>query len=826
MMPYWLSETLLAIPAFMAVFVLLGVPLALSLLPRQDWADHPLVAMTAFALGPATLTAGLLALGSLPGARLTPTSTFTMLASMTIFVWAWFLWRVRTSSPTKRATRALLTPGERLLLTMIGAAVAVRFLVAAYWPFTAYDALWVYGYEARLYTLVQAIPPEIDYYPQFVPLLYTFGHFVAGGIADGAARAVLPLLQLGAILAAYNLGARAFNRRAGIALAALWTLYPAVGEWSRMGDLEIPMAFLVTGAAVFFFMSWAAPLSSFARRYALLAGLIYGVALWTKPTAGGFALGVMLICTVELVRLRFDWTAFRPRFMVALWTAIACAPLGGVWYLRNIALGHNAIDFPPTYWYSLAERSGGQLLWYIAGACVLAAYLAAHGALSRHGAWGVGLMIVGVLPSVTARWTPTPPTLVLTILPSLEGLPRMGAVEWGLVIVGLGLFLWGVWRAREALPQGASLVGWMLLATFPYMALYFWRYSYHYRLSFAVVPMMAAPIALTLAAWVPNADVRVWRPLYRYGLAAALFFAALPGIVLPFYDPFLGWDYLWSDELPDDTAKRTSGNEALMWMVDGFQIYEAEHGAPPSVIAPGVQRLPFFFPLADLEIETAPTQLTDLENVVYFVNSHPDGTGMYEDVPLAQNQVLSALGRTDIMRWAWGKDDGIFRYDIYELHLSRRWERPQPVNPADGDVTFGGFARLLGHDIVSDVFEIGQRRVMKLFWEVTDTPDRNYSVYIHLRGPDDTLYEAWDGPVALTDDGLYYTTLVWEPGEFIADERAFRLTNEDVPPGEGYQLVFGIYDPLTGERVPILQDGEEIGDGYNLGEQITVIPPQ
>jgi hypothetical protein len=498
-----------------------------------------------------------------------------------------------------------------------------------------------------------------------------------------------------------------------------------------------------------------------------------------------------------------------------------------VWYLRNLALGHNAVDFPPDYWHTLAERGGGQLLWYATALVIVAAYLGVRGQLSQMARGGVALVLLGIAPSALARFIPVSADApILALLPSLDGLPRMGLLEWGVVLVGLALVARAWWPRRHDLSPHATLAGWMLLATLPYFALYFWRYSYHVRLSFAIIPLMAAPIAVTLAAWVPNADVRAWRGGRRWALAGALTLVALPGLVLPLYDPFLGWNYVWNGKLADDRAKRESGNEALMWMVDGFEIYERENGVPPVVVAPGVQRLPFFFPTADMRTKTTPTRLSQIADATYFVDSHPDGTGMYEDVPLAENQVLAALGRADITRWAWGMDDGIFRYDIYELNLETRWERPTPIAPANGDVRVGDYARLLGHDLGLNTFEIGQRRVMKLFWEVLEQPQNDYMVYIHLRTPDGDLLQAWDGPVGLQENERYYTTLVWEPGEFITDERGFRLTNEDVPPGEGYRLVVGMYDLATGERIPITQNGEPIGDGYDLGEEITVVPRQ
>ena len=46
-------------------------------------------------------------------------------------------------------------------------------------------------------------------------------------------------------------------------------------------------------------------------------------------------------------------------------------------------------------------------------------------------------------------------------------------------------------------------------------------------------------------------------------------------------------------------------------------------------------------------------------------------------------------------------------------------------------------------------------------------------------------------------DNGYYSTLVWEPGEYISDERVFTLPEGVDPVGTGYRLVIGIYNSRT-----------------------------
>jgi 4-amino-4-deoxy-L-arabinose transferase-like glycosyltransferase len=844
-LPDWLISTLIPLPAFLWVILGVGLPWALVALPRRDWAGRVTVMLLAFAFGPLLLTAWMGLLGILGAVIETPLLRLDLILAGTVglaLIGAALAWRKRRPAAAEPPPALPLQFDEKLLIGLIAAALLLRFVSIAFWPFTAYDALWVFGYEGRLYTLLGMIPHRIDYYPQFMPLLYTFGQLVAGGINDHAARAAIFFTHTGSILAVHVLGARLFNRRVGIFAAALWALYPHVGEWARFGDLEIPLTFLFTGAAAFFLLAWTH--SDHRRRYALIAGLLLGGAMWTKPTAGAFIWGVLLLLAVELVRLRFDWRAWRPRFEVAFFTGLASIPLGAVWYARNALLGHNVIDFPTGFWLTQAARSGREFGWPLLALIVLLA-LAYFGPLSirsgrRRALIGLLLVLAAVLPSILApsldsalRSSP----LLLALLPSLNPPHRMGALEWALLAVGLFILcrvLGPLLSARlSAHPAGrsqAAKVGWALLLALPYVVTWFYSYSYHYRLSFAIVPLLLLPTAALLAYGLPPVRLRAWAQFRRWGYAAALILLALPGVVSTLYDGAAGWDWLWNGQLVDDTAKYTSGNAALMWVVDGLQKYIDEHPDQPLVVAaPGVVRLPFFFPLADIRVDEAPTRWSQLEDVVYFIDSAPEGRGAYADIPLADNQVLSGLALAgssveNILRKAWWKDDGFFNYTVYELHLDRRFENPATIHDPAEPVIFGDFVRFRGHGIGGDTFWPGRPILLQLYWETLAPAQADYTIYVHLRDANDQVQATWDGPVSHSQDGRYYTTLVWEPGEFIRDERRLRFTAETLPPvGEGYRIVIGFYNLQTQERLPVTIGGQPAGDGFTLNERLKVI---
>ena len=127
-----------------------------------------------------------------------------------------------------------------------------------------------------------------------------------------------------------------------------------------------------------------------------------------------------------------------------------------------------------------------------------------------------------------------------------------------------------------------------------------------------------------------------------------------------------------------------------------------------------------------------------LDGVTYFVDSSPEGRGQYEHVPLQENQVLGALAQADesdrnLARKAWWKDDGIFSYTVYELHLNRRFEDPQTIHDPAAPVVLGDFVRFRGHGIGADTFWPGRPVYMQLYWEALTPATDDYMVYVHLR---------------------------------------------------------------------------------------------
>ncbi|MBN1201952.1 MAG: glycosyltransferase family 39 protein [Anaerolineae bacterium] len=840
----WFEPTITLLPLAAWMFLGVGVPWALALLPRDLWRERITVIAVGMALGPLGFTAWMFVLGT--WGRITLAGTLAGSVIVAGVGAALALIRRRRQAPSPAPpTRERVSAVEWLLIIGIGLILLVNVLAAAYWPFLFYDTQWVYGYNGRIFTLQEAIPDEMGYYPQLVPLAYTAMQQAWGGINDHAARVIVPWFNVGMALMAYVLGRRVFgSRRVGLLTAGVWLLYPHVAAWYGTGDLEIPLTLYMTGAAVFFIDAWR---TDDAQR-AVLSGVLLAGALWTKPTGGALALGVILAVAGWGVITRLEWSRFWPKLRTALITGLACAPLGGMWYVRNLALGHEAVTFPADYWHDFAQRSGQEFGWPL-----LIAALAAGGLVWR---WrradapfrrallpliALVILLIATLPSAVQfdvilkddnlwRW----------LRGDLTFARRLEPPEYALIALGFSLLVWagrGIWQGWHKTQR--ETVGLIWALALPYGVVWFWNFSYHYRLSFAIVPLMAVQVAALIDAWVwPWLAASRARRWIGTGLVAALM---VPPLAAGLEHTVPHWR---NGDLPDDTAKYDTGNPSLMTVVHMLEDYAAEHGQPV-VAAPGEDRLPFFFPAWDIrnsrEPGDLPTLPEDLAGVdVYIGGSVPTflmrNAGVYPNPLLAHEAVAAryhalAVPAADGTRWptvlqpiplspdgSLALDDGIYRYTAYTVHLDARETPMQPGARRDDEVIIGGFAQLIGHDVISLDWQRGSTMFLTLYWRPTGAApaSHDFCVYIHLLDTNGERVVGWDGAPL---QGLYPTSY-WTPGESLLDYWVLDITKE-LPPGP-VSLRIGLYDPVTGERLPVVIDGAPAGDGLTIDTRITI----
>jgi hypothetical protein len=100
---------------------------------------------------------------------------------------------------------------------------------------------------------------------------------------------------------------------------------------------------------------------------------------------------------------------------------------------------------------------------------------------------------------------------------------------------------------------------------------------------------------------------------------------------------------------------------------------------------------------------------------------------------------------------------------------------------------------------------------LQLYWQTEIPITTRYKVFAQLLRADNVLFAQSDSfPAAERRP-----TTGWLPQEIIRDTHNLELPPEI--PADSYQLIAGLYDPLTGERLSILnENGEPIADAIFL----------
>lgn len=850
----WL-EIFLSVTPWMAWFFAIGIPWAFVLLPRVDWHDKSMVLATGLALGPLFGSLWLFALGTFGTFSFAGALLGTVGIAAIGSVWAFSrAGRSITLPPDESHQHAVEFRGlQYTLALMILIGLLANVWDTAFWPFLRYDTLWTFGYNPKIFMLEGHIPDTIDYYPQLVPLTFTFATLAHGEFSDYAARTAIPWFMLSSVLAAYALGWRLYGRRiVGMVTAALWLLTPAVLVWSSSGDLEHPMAIYFSLAALFVVLAWRDANAAAAQRYAVLAGLMLGAAMWTKPTAGAFIFGMGLLATGQTAYSAYSgqWARWRQRVWLLIVLGLVAAPIGGVWYVRNILVGHSWTNLPADYWTGFAQRSGMQLNWlyYIA---LLAVALVARHAIERQQWLRVSTAIsAGILLSAA-------------ILPTMLSLPPEGltpAVAWNalngfreptrslntfevaLILVGVGLLAWSgfpAWREVQANYRQAWLLSWGL--GLPFFVVYFWSFSYHYRLALTVLPIILATLgALLVQFTLPFLTQNAAR---RWGTITIVVLLCIPAPIAATYHTALN---TLNDTGIDTTREKYQyANPALLDLVAFLERHTAANDIDHlRILAPGENRLAFFFPEWEIDDTTLPTDVEDLHGYDVFVDYvaeflwreaglYPNITQAWTDIaplyPLgATGQPLALDGPQNLPQPRLLRpimtpiDDGVSRYEVYAIDTTAPYAYVAPETRV-ANAIFGETMQLLGYDLPTQIFTAGETYTLKVYWRGTEhaPPPSDYSIYLHLTALDDPTQI-----FAQADGGLLYSNY---PTRFLTPHMTFQdrrnlMIPLEVAPGR-YQLRIGVYDPQTFVRLPLTVDGEPAGDGWTFVEDITVTTP-
>lgn len=317
-----------------------------------------LTALVTLALSLGALTLAMLGL-ALAGAL----SRNAIWAMMAIVLGAGLALLARRERTPRRRGRIAWLRAEPLAAVALGVTGLMLLLIMfnlLYWPFNDDDAVSIYAPQSRAIYETRALPRDgglYEAYPLLVPLSYTYAHLVAGELDEYLARGFAAALALGAFGAAGALGATLYDRRTGLIAALLLALTPIFVRWSASGYTDVPAGFFGALGALF---AWRL-VQRGAGRDALLAGIMAGLAAWTKNSALAFAVSLAAIVAYGMLP-RQDGARLT-------WRHAALAGLGllmtaGPWYLRNLALFGRPV--PATLWADRAQPTLENLAPFLA----------------------------------------------------------------------------------------------------------------------------------------------------------------------------------------------------------------------------------------------------------------------------------------------------------------------------------------------------------------------------------------------------------------------------------------------------------------------------
>lgn len=388
-----------------------------------------LPALLTLALGSGALTLGMFWLG-LTGIPFTlPNTTTLYLLLMLPGVVLWW----RCGHPLPRAK----LPGSRILrvatLLLLPLCLGALFN-SAWWPFSRDDAVWIYErFSLEMFSTGALVPLRGEWtlyeaYPIHVPLGFTWSYLAAGWPNEFLARSFATLPGLACLAAAGALGNEIRGKSSGALAALLVGFTTAFGNWVSSGYVDLPAAFFITLAVLFAWRLW--------RRGrwqdAVLAGLLCGLAAWTKNAA-------LISCALLAPWLLPALLRGRVRRREAALALLACVLVAGPWYLRNLLAA--GLVIPDTVWTEQAQQDLNSALvlftrpgtFGLAGVLVQAGLLLSIARVLHSGRVDRpdGLLLFHALPWFAAWWlyASYDPRFVLLFLPLLAVLAALRLEE-------------------------------------------------------------------------------------------------------------------------------------------------------------------------------------------------------------------------------------------------------------------------------------------------------------------------------------------------------------------------------------------------------------
>lgn len=163
----------------------------------------------------------------------------------------------------------------------------------------------------------------------------------------------------------------------------------------------------------------------------------------------------------------------------------------------------------------------------------------------------------------------------------------------------------------------------------------------------------------------------------------------------------------------------------------------------------------------------------------------------------------------------WAEDEIIGTIEV--LHRDRQFDLPEDIDYAL-DLMLGDTIHLRGFDLDATTGAPGDALPLTLYWQGDGPTDIDYTVFVHLVGPDGLPH----GQLDYFPGGGSAPTTSWAPGQVVIDGLTLPIADDAVP-GK-YYITVGLYDAASGGRLPITDDSNQRlpNDQVILPSEITV----
>ena len=163
-------------------------------------------------------------------------------------------------------------------------------------------------------------------------------------------------------------------------------------------------------------------------------------------------------------------------------------------------------------------------------------------------------------------------------------------------------------------------------------------------------------------------------------------------------------------------------------------------------------------------------------------------------------------------------NNGLVLGKTHTLPALKVLNNPEPVKTVDTDLKINDIGKLIGYDLILPLeLAAGDTISLTLSFLSTGTSPVDYSRFVHLYSPEHGLIAQIDG----TPQNGINPTSVWTEGEIVND--LIYLTIPDGSPPGKYQLFTGLYNPLNGSRLPILNtDGRRLENNQILIAEVII----